>query len=152
MLFKVYLWFNSSFTSFNMCTKSSVPGHPYEPILAVSGIDHTIKIFSPDARAQEDAKNGINISSATHGSHGYSSLSYSTRRRRSDNTEIEDAEPQAGEGLASRKCMDQSYQIMSRNDVERKGGMRDALITVGPFPALRRMEVGFVEWLSWFGS
>ncbi|KAL9637620.1 MAG: hypothetical protein Q9204_001806, partial [Flavoplaca sp. TL-2023a] len=33
-----------------------VQGHPYEPVLAVSGIDSTIKIFSPDNRAQEDAR------------------------------------------------------------------------------------------------
>ena len=121
-------------------------------MLAVSGIDHTIKVFSPDARAQEDAKNGINISSATHGSHGYSSLSYTGRPRRSRNTETGDNETQAGEGLTSRKRMSQSYQITSKNDVDRQGGMRDAYITVGPFPALRRVEVGFAEWLSWFGG
>ena len=121
-------------------------------MLAVSGIDHTIKIFSPDARAQEDAKNGVDISSATHGSHGYSSLSYGGRSRRFRNTEQGDDVPQAREGLTSRKRMSQSYQIMSKNDVDRQGGMRDAYITVGPFPALRRVEVGFAEWLAWFGG
>ena len=50
--------------------------------------------------------------------------------------------------------MQQSYQIMSQNDVERQGGMRDVFITVradGPFNAnIPRMEVGFAEWRSWF--
>lgn len=36
-------------------------GHPYEPMLAVSGMDHTIKIFSPDSREQYQARNGINL-------------------------------------------------------------------------------------------
>ena len=39
----------------------SPPGHPYEPMLAVSGMDHTIKIFSPDRRAQYEARNGISV-------------------------------------------------------------------------------------------
>ncbi|GAB7358586.1 hypothetical protein MBLNU230_g2646t1 [Neophaeotheca triangularis] len=33
-------------------------GHPYETMLAVSGIDHSVKIFSPDGRAREDARMG----------------------------------------------------------------------------------------------
>ena len=40
-----------------------VIGHPYEPMLAVSGIDYTVKIFSADRRAQHDARQGINIGS-----------------------------------------------------------------------------------------
>ena len=36
-------------------------GHPYEPMLAVSGIDHTVKIFSPDAYARSRAKKGIGL-------------------------------------------------------------------------------------------
>ncbi|KAI9849653.1 MAG: hypothetical protein M1837_002778 [Sclerophora amabilis] len=47
-------------------------GHPYEPMLAVSGIDHSIKIFSPDCRAQEDVRQGINI--AERSSSGQASL------------------------------------------------------------------------------
>ena len=33
--------------------------------------------------------------------------------------------------------------------------MRDAFITVragGPFERIERLEVGFAEWLSWFGG
>ena len=124
-------------------------GHPYEPVLAVSGIDHTIKIFSPDHRAQTEAQAGINVSSATNGSSGFSSLSGRRRPGRGSNTE----DPSREEGLSSRKRMHQSYQIVSQNDVQRKGGMRDAVITVradGPFMRMRAVQVGFAEWISWF--
>ena len=120
-------------------------GHPYEPLLAVSGIDHTIKIFSPDEKAQADAQEGINISSANAGSSGYSSLS--GRRRRQSN----DGENSAG-GLSSRRRMDQSYQICSQNDAQRQGGMRDAFITVradGLFARFRTTGMSFVDWIAW---
>jgi nuclear receptor interaction protein len=51
--------------------------------------------------------------------------------------------------------MQQSYEIVSQNDVERQGGMQDAFITVradGPFERMRRVEVGFAEWIGWFGG
>ena len=51
--------------------------------------------------------------------------------------------------------MHESYQIMSQNDAERQGGMRDAYITVrsdGPFIPLRVVQVGFAEWSSWFAG
>lgn len=38
-----------------------VQGHPIEPLLAVSGIDNTIKIFSPDHQLQEQARHGVGI-------------------------------------------------------------------------------------------
>lgn len=126
-----------------------IPGHPYEPLLAVSGIDHTIKIFSPDSRAQKDAEEGINISSATNGSSGYSSLSGRRRQRRGSPPPAAEESPQQ-EGLTSRKRMQNSYQIIGQNDVQRRGGMRDAFITVradGPFVRMRMVEMGFAEWL-----
>ena len=49
--------------------------------------------------------------------------------------------------------MHQSYQIVSQNDLQRKGGMRDARITVsgdGPSMRMRIVQVGFAEWASWF--
>ncbi|KAK4545418.1 hypothetical protein LTR36_002768 [Oleoguttula mirabilis] len=36
-----------------------VQGHPYETMMAVSGIDHTVKIFSADGRAREGARLGV---------------------------------------------------------------------------------------------
>ncbi|RMY62493.1 hypothetical protein D0863_10948 [Hortaea werneckii] len=54
-----------------------VQGHPYETMMAVSGIDHTIKIFSPDARARAKARLGDGISA--HDPSQFSSLAYPAR-------------------------------------------------------------------------
>lgn len=83
-----------------------VQGHPYEPMIAASGIDNTVKIFSPDRRAQDDARHGVNIL---------------------DPEYVSDSN---GRGLASCRRMHESYQIMSQNDVDRQGGMCDAFVTV----------------------
>lgn len=119
--------------------------------MAVSGIDHTVKIFSPDSRAQADAEAGINLSSATNRSTGFSTLSGRRAARRQSGPN-EDSRP---EGLTSRKRMHQSYQILSQNDVQRQGGMRDAFITVradGLSVRMRMVEMSFAEWASWFDS
>ena len=51
-------------------------------------------------------------------------------------------------GLSSRKRMHDSYAITSQNDVESRGGMRDAFITVSgdTFP-LRVVAMGFEAWI-----
>lgn len=82
-------------------------------MIAASGIDNTIKIFSSDQKAQEDARDGINIldpdnPSNTLGRNGPSSIG----------------------GLESKKRIHESYRIMSQNDIERRGGMSEAHITV----------------------
>ncbi|KAA8643564.1 WD repeat-containing protein [Aspergillus tanneri] len=79
-----------------------VQGHPYEPTIAASGIDNTIKIFSPDRRAQEDARRGINILDPDNAAN---TLGPSTSR--------------IG-GLRSRRRMHDAYRIMSQNDVDRQ--------------------------------
>ncbi|KKZ62209.1 hypothetical protein EMCG_03347 [[Emmonsia] crescens] len=97
-----------------------VQGHPYEPTLAVSGIDRTIKIFSPDVRAQHNARLGINIAdpdaqaNIVSGNH--------VGGNQTGRHEL---------GLKSRKRMQDSYQIMSQNDINRQGGMNEAFITRG---------------------
>jgi len=129
-------------------------GHPYETMLAVSGIDHTIKIFSPDARAREAARLGRGVEA--HDASAFSSIAwpprYGGRRRASrrstshsegdgatsepaisrrdedDENDIDDYV--APSGLASRRRLHESYQIMQQNDVERQGGNQDAFITV----------------------
>ena len=129
-----------------MIAESSLLGHPYEPMMAVSGIDSTIKIFSADSHAQENAELGIDIdSSGNKGQIGYPSL---TPRRRRHNDE-ENPTRNSHEGLTSRKRMHQSYQIMSQNDAQRQGGIRDAFLTVGPFPRMRTVQIGFAEWIAW---
>ena len=132
-----------------------VQGHPYETMMAVSGIDHTIKIFSPDARARETARLGRGITS--HDSSEFSSLAWPSRlgrrrvsRRNESNTNTSDptttSEPAmpsstamederdedfvAPNGLASRRRMGDSYRIMNQNDVERQGGNQDSFLTV----------------------
>ena len=118
--------------------------------MAVSGIDHTIKIFSPDARDQYNARKGIGVQSADP---GFSSLAWGRRRRarqaaeRDDEDEDVDVESSAAEahaseeqsdsddevaynGLRSRKRMHEAYQITSQNDMDRKGGREDYFISV----------------------
>lgn len=102
-----------------------VQGHPYETTLAVSGIDSTIKIFSPDSRAQEDARNGVNISNSSNGFVTHSSLSGGRRRARNS------GETRNGEGLESRRRMELKDEIVRENEVNRRSGMREAFITRG---------------------
>ncbi|ODH53623.1 hypothetical protein GX48_00041 [Paracoccidioides brasiliensis] len=97
-----------------------VQGHPYEPTLAVSGIDRTIKIFSPDAHAQNNARLGINIADPD----AQANIVYGNHLGGNQTGRQE-------HGLKSRKCMQDSYQIMSQNDINRQGGMNEAFITRG---------------------
>lgn len=142
-----------------------ITGHPYEPMMAVSGIDHTIKIFSPDARARQAARlgHGVVARDATN----FSSLAWPNRlgrlpRRGTMRTSSasepavapqlnveEDDEYVAPTGLASRKKMHDAYQITSQNDVERQGGNQDALITVSfhfiAVPSLSSSRPSFLQ-------
>ncbi|KAE8358769.1 hypothetical protein BDV27DRAFT_63772 [Aspergillus caelatus] len=88
-----------------------IQGHPYEPTIAASGIDSTIKIFSADRNAQENARRGINILNPENPANV-----------------LGPSVSNIG-GLKSCKRMHDSYQIMSQNDVERQGGMADASLT-----------------------
>lgn len=124
-----------------------VQGHPYETMLAVSGIDSTIKIFSPDSRAREAARLGRGVEAAD--SSSFSSISWRARMRGSrvpretgttsepampaENSEqsVEDNEDYvAPTGLPSRKRMRDEYRIVAQNDVDRQGGNQEAFITV----------------------
>ena len=98
-----------------------IQGHPYEPLIATSGIDNTIKIFSPDARLQEEARNGTNI--ANPGGVPPSSLRLSRRMAPPSGA------PQAS-GLTTRRRADKMYEIISNNDTNRQGGVGDAYLTV----------------------
>jgi nuclear receptor interaction protein len=119
-------------------------GHPYEPMLAVSGIDHTIKVFSPDSRAREAARLGRGVEAVD--SSTFSSISWMRRRRQNrqagatsepavdagaeERNAADDENYVAPGGLASRKRMHLEYQITSQNDVERQGGNQETFITV----------------------
>ncbi|PKY04804.1 wd and tetratricopeptide repeat protein [Aspergillus campestris IBT 28561] len=89
-----------------------VQGHPYEPTIAASGIDNTIKIFSPDRHAQENARRGINILDPNNPANALGP----------------NVDSSIG-GLKSCKRMHDSYRIMNQNDVNRQGGLDDAFIT-----------------------
>lgn len=104
--------------------------------MAVSGIDHTIKIFSPDANAQRNARKGVGVHSADR---GMSTLGFGRRRRPrrpsahsppavprdpllGDDDDDDDDDEVTENGLKSRKAMHEQYQITSQNDMDRKGG------------------------------
>jgi DDB1- and CUL4-associated factor 6 len=113
--------------------------HPYEPMLAVSGIDSTVKIFSPDGRARRDAalaRNGVSAADTS----TFASIGI---RRDSDDEESEeeditgsnssDAEESDDEGeslrvsengLKSRKMMKKEYHITTANDMTRRNEMQ----------------------------
>ncbi|KAF2160485.1 hypothetical protein M409DRAFT_29106 [Zasmidium cellare ATCC 36951] len=122
-----------------------VQSHPYETMLAVSGIDHTIKIFSPDSRAREAARLGRGISA--HDPSSFSSIAWPSRARHrarhrssTENTSTsEPAMPEAADeddeyvapaGLSSKKRMYDSYRIIQNNNMEREGGNQEAVITL----------------------
>lgn len=128
-------------------------------MLAVSGIDHTIKIFSPDARAREVARLGQGVSA--HDASSFSSIAWPMRigrrprRARSQGSEAtsqpavplpteeefenahENDDYVAPNGLSSRKRMHDAYRIMQQNNVEREGGNQDSVITVRPSVLVR---------------
>jgi len=57
-----------------------VQGHPYEPLIAVSGIDNTVKIFGCDGRARRDAALGVGIEEIDR--EAFSSIGLRGRRER----------------------------------------------------------------------
>jgi nuclear receptor interaction protein len=111
-------------------------------MLAVSGIDSTVKIFSPDARARRNALRGIGVSAADHSAFSTIGLSHRRRCARSrpsgtngsgshsdlngdaddddDVVDDSDSEQPAENGLASRKRIHMEYEITSENDMERR--------------------------------
>lgn len=112
----VFMWDRKSGNLVNILEGDSevvnvVQGHPYEPTMAVSGIDSTIKIFNPDRNAQEQAKQGINILDPDNPANVLGSTVHNLG------------------GLSSRKRLHDSYRIISQNDVDRRGGMSEAYIT-----------------------
>jgi nuclear receptor interaction protein len=109
-------------------------------MMAVSGIDHSIKIFSPDISDQWNARKGIGVHPADSGS--FSSLAFGRRGRPqrqsqssppprdpADSDDDDDDDEVAGDGLKSRKALHDLYKITSKNDMDRKGGREDAFIT-----------------------
>jgi hypothetical protein len=125
-------------------------------------------------RAQEAARNGIDLGVSPNDSSGssiYSSV-FSNRDRSNPHPirslDVEDNEPAVNGykesqmeappgpkkgGLASCRRMHDVYRITSQNAVARRGGMRDAYITVrGPSLPLRTFPISFSAWLQLWGE
>ncbi|KAF2663878.1 WD40 repeat-like protein [Microthyrium microscopicum] len=144
-----------------------VQPHPYEPMLAVSGIDSTVKIFSPDAHARRAARHASGISRVDPSQ--FSSIR--SRRRRNQNRAAttdrgtqhndsssagpEEAEEEVSDsdseyvypnGLPSRKRMQDEYKITSENDMNRRSGNNHQYISRGFLEMLAaRMQDGAAE-------
>lgn len=91
-------------------------GHPSEPLIAVAGIDYTVKLFSPDREMQYEF--GANASEANKTGNP-SQAAYS--------------------GPASRRKMHEKQKITNQNEIMSENRYSDAVFTVSLFPvALRR--------------
>lgn len=111
--------------------------HPHEPIIAVSGIDSTIKIFSPDARSRRDAglANGVEEADQT----TFSSILGHSRDRggngddTANNREAADGEYEGYErsprGLHSRQRLHEAYEIESTNEMRNQRGLEGSFIS-----------------------
>lgn len=82
-----------------------ITGHPYEPKIAVSGIDYTVKIFSPDELAQRQFQ-GLSVDG-------------------------DEEEPITGRRLnESRKRIQNEYSIRGQNQVMTESGLQEAVHAV----------------------
>jgi nuclear receptor interaction protein len=127
-------------------------------MLAVSGIDHTVKIFSPDARSRRDARHAHGINTADPSTISIGNLRR-RRRRRANGGNTADRDTQTGDpagevaleeaqieieqqsdseseqmyenGLTSRQMMRNEYQIRSENDRNRRTGNNQRYISRG---------------------
>ncbi|KAF2399562.1 WD40 repeat-like protein [Trichodelitschia bisporula] len=125
-----------------------VQGHPYEPMLAVSGIDHTIKIFSPDARDRQNAALGKGMThfdystfssissidlrgtrlyhrSPRHVERGWSEYGEASMSADDESDSDDPTVVTSSNGLASRKRLQDEYAIISENDMERRSRARE---------------------------
>ncbi|KAI5801240.1 wd and tetratricopeptide repeat protein [Geopyxis carbonaria] len=102
-------------------TVNVITGHPYEPLMAVSGIDHTVKLFSPDRVMQHEF-----------GAAGTD----------------EDINPQRNtmeySGRVSRRQMLHMHGITSQNQMMNESGVPGAVFTV----RLSLIGLSFAQWQS----
>lgn len=121
-----------------------VQGHPYEPMIACSGIDSTIKIFGPggDSRERFHARQGFNIANPGGGRHSSLGLGPGRRRRMrvtdDDNSDNNDAEREAA-AAAKNAAEEEAARIrdLEENpDAVAKGGLRSRRV-----PADRISEI-----------
>jgi len=126
-------------------TVNVVQGHPYEPMIACSGIDSTVKIFGigGESRERENARLGIDIANpggTVHSSLGFGRRRTSRRRRQGDDEETDDNtggnEPVRSRGLTSCRAMHLRDEIVGQNAVEQRHSAGNTFVTVGSMEAL----------------
>lgn len=125
-------------------TVNVVQGHPYEPMIACSGIDSTVKIFGigGDSRERDNAKRGIDV--ANPGGTVHSSLRFGRRRpgRRTRHGDDEDPDEAGGDetiqakGLTSCRAMHRRDEIVGQNTVEQRQSASHTYVEVGSMEAL----------------
>jgi nuclear receptor interaction protein len=97
-------------------------GHPYEPLLAVSGIDYTVKLFSPDFELQREFGEKAGAENMCgEGETGYS-------------------------GRASRRRLQNAQRITNQNAITSKTGINNTVITV----SLSGIAISFAEWRAMY--
>lgn len=124
-------------------------GHPYEPLLAVSGIDYTIKLFSPDQRLQSEfsefgavpADENRPCSAAAAAAAATAAATGGDEPMREAS---EEQERWTYSGRASRRRLHSKDEITSQNSVMNESGASRHVITV------RGFAVGFGDWLQLF--
>lgn len=125
-------------------TVNVVQGHPYEPMIACSGIDSTVKIFGigGDSRERENAKQGKDV--ANPGGTVHSSLRFGRRRttrrmRQGEDEDSDDAggnEPVPTKGLKTCRAMHRRDEIVGQNAAEQRHSAGNTFVTVGSMEAL----------------
>jgi DDB1- and CUL4-associated factor 6 len=130
-------------------------------MLAVSGIDSTVKIFSPDQRARRAAAHAHGVTAAD--SSTFPSMGRRPQRRRASplnpqeskelhdgisegDGDLSDADDQLmrvlEKGLESRRRMHRQYQITSENDMERRSGMHSGYVSRSMWQLLMNSGLG----------
>jgi len=101
-------------------TTNVAVGHPYEPLLAVSGIDYTVKLFSPDQELQREFGK-MTEADAGHESTGQEEYS----------------------GYGSRRKLSERDHVTRQNAVASETGVTNAVITF--LPLQREMLQDLIE-------
>lgn len=117
-----------------------VQGHPHEPMLAVSGIDHTVKIFSADARARRDARLGIGVRKVDESEFSsIQGLGLGRRRRRARAVDPGPLEPSDPESQAQTERAEWAAGNTSTDSENEDGQGRGPPVADGGLSSRKRM-------------
>jgi len=122
-----------------------VQGHPYEPMIACSGIDSTIKIFGPagDSRERFCARQGLDIANPGGGRHSSLGLGPARRRRMrvptDDDDDNEDTQHEAN-AAAKKSANEEAAEekdLEDNPDTVAKGGLRSRHVPLDQIHQIR---------------